>query len=83
MKSSFCIDLQRFMLTPIKFPLSLYLASINNVVFVIICFVHARGLRKRKKKKRADSHPPDSHIERIMSVQTLQLITFKTSTFTG
>ena len=38
---------------------------------------------RKDKKKRADSHPPDSHIGRLMSVQTLQLITFKTSTFTG
>ena len=27
MKSSFCIDLQRFMLIPTKFPLTLYVAT--------------------------------------------------------
>ena len=33
MKSSFCIDLQRFMLIPTKFPLSPYIALLFSVLF--------------------------------------------------
>ena len=35
MKSSFCIDLQRFMLIPTKFPLSLYVPYIIYIVCVL------------------------------------------------
>ena len=34
MKSSFCIDLQRFMLIPTKFPLSRLVAS--NIIFAVL-----------------------------------------------
>ena len=36
MKSSFCIDLQRFMLIPTKFPLSLLLLIIGNFLWIFI-----------------------------------------------
>ena len=36
MKSSFCIDLQRFMLIPTKFPLSHFYTILNNIFIIII-----------------------------------------------
>ena len=34
MKSSFCIDLQRFMLIPTKFPLTLYITWQSNIIYL-------------------------------------------------
>ena len=50
MKSSFCIDLQRFMLIPTKFPLSLFLVLVvdknkKGVGTILITRPTNRGLR--------------------------------------
>ena len=46
MKSSFCIDLQRFMLIPTKFPLS-HLTSLKEQC---VCHIQARGLSTNRRK---------------------------------
>ena len=48
MKSSFCIDLQRFMLIPTKFPLSLH--NIINQQFSVIGFFESFITKKSLKK---------------------------------
>ena len=40
MKSSFCIDLQRFMLIPTKFPLSRNITSPNDKARTILATMH-------------------------------------------
>jgi len=45
MKSSFCIDLQRFMLIPTKFPLSRSLGSSDkHRVFILVYVLYAKEL---------------------------------------
>ena len=51
MKSSFCIDLQRFMLIPTKFPLS-HETCLNNSFIVIFLFFSKVSLRLGEKTLR-------------------------------
>jgi len=46
MKSSFCIDLQRFMLIPTKFPLILILLTIRCIAYAYLNIILTQKYKK-------------------------------------